>query len=359
MVGRVGLEDEVGRPVAIGMMRANRKPGVAALAVAHAAIVQRAELTYFNPPDVDLKAESLHGWTYDGGGWKRVHTRLPDVIINDLSSIKYRHIWNALQERVPFTSPPIGDKIEIMRRMQDGGFYAELQIPTEPLPNLQSLTDLLDQHERVVLKPHNSSQGRNVYFLERTPGGYRANFGSSWTDFSPSQLAAFFASYLENRGFIGQRYIETKTNVGLPFDIRIHARRTRNGHWETLRVYPRIGSGRTITANYSSGGSIAELRSFLADQFGDRSEFIRKMLLDLAREMPPRFQNLYSDRIVDAVGIDIGLDPTGQPWLFEVNAFPWTKFFELEAAIRRVGYAIHLAEQARENRGGGLMQPGK
>ena len=69
--------------------------------------------------------------------------------------------------------------------------------------------------------------------------------------------------------------------------------------------------------------------------------------MTLAREMPPAFQELYDDRVLDALGMDIGLDPDGRPWLFEINDFPWTKFFNLEAAILRVGYAIHLVESHR------------
>ena len=127
------------RPVVIGMMRASGKPTSAALALAHAAIAQDAELLFFNPPDVDLSAGVICGWAYRRGSWRPIESRLPDVIINDSASQRFPKMWRDLQKAVPFTSPLLGDKVEIMRRMEEGNFYADLQIPTLSLDTLGTL----------------------------------------------------------------------------------------------------------------------------------------------------------------------------------------------------------------------------
>ncbi|WP_218780109.1 YheC/YheD family protein, partial [Cellulomonas iranensis] len=57
-----------------------------------------------------------------------------------------------------------------------------------------------------------------------------------------------------------------------------------------------------------------------------------------------KFQHLY-DKPIDAMGLDLGLDEGSQPWLFEVNSYPGTKFFEFDEALIRVGYLKHLASQ--------------
>lgn len=138
------------------------------------------------------------------------------------------------------------------------------------------------------------------------------------------------------------------TRQGIPFDIRMHVRRNRKAEWSVICLYPRIGEGRSITSNVTAGGSVAPLKAFLEAQFGEvKGREIRKQLLNLAAEMPEHFQALYSDRVLDALGIDIGLDPARRPWLFEINPFPWSSFLDLEAAIVKVGYAIHLAKISR------------
>ena len=144
----------------IGMMNARPRPGSIALALAHAAVMQGANLVFFNPTGVDIRTESLCGRMYDRGVWTEVNSRLPDVVINDNASRKYREIWNALQARVPFTSPVLGDKIEIMTRMEKGNFYERLQIPTKQIASSDDLLHMLEQHGKIVAKPQLGGQGR-------------------------------------------------------------------------------------------------------------------------------------------------------------------------------------------------------
>lgn len=337
-----------GTPVVVGMMRASGRPGAAALAAAHAAAMRGASLFYFNPVHVDIGTGSLRGWTYEPGGWREVDSRLPDVVINDFSSRKHGKVWEYLQARVPFTSPFLGDKIEIMKRMEERNFYNRLQIPTRSITSFDVLLRMIERHGKVVAKPRDGGQGRDVFFIGKLDEGYSINADSAWRNGDRDDLEKFYDEKLHDKKFIVQRYIESVTKHGLPFDVRLHARRNGKGDWEVLRVYPRIGSGRTITSNYSAGGSIADLRSFLRDHYGERADAVRRELMRLASEMPRRFQELYDDRTIDAVGIDIGLDASGRPWLFEVNHFPWTKFFELEAAILRVDYALFVASKRGE-----------
>ena len=82
------------------------------------------------------------------------------------------------------------------------------------------------------------------------------------------------------------------TKTGLPFDVRLDVRRNGRVEWQTVGVYPRIGSGRTITSNMSTGGSVGDLRKFLSDRFGEQAGAIRRKLMKLASEMPPSFQKL-------------------------------------------------------------------
>ena len=153
-----GIIGRSGAPVTIGMLRNRERPTFSALAAAHAAVMQGAKLIFFSAADVDIVAENIRGWTYEHGGWRRVSSRLPDVIINDQSSIRHREIWDALQARVPFTSPLIGDKIEIMRRMEEGDFYRRLQIPTRRLTSFSVLLNMIERHGRIVVKPKDGSK---------------------------------------------------------------------------------------------------------------------------------------------------------------------------------------------------------
>lgn len=334
-----------GKRLSIGMMRANRRPGANATAHAHAAHVLGADFFFFNPTGVDMDTGRVRGWRYETDRWRRSETSLPDVIINDQSSARYRKTWNALSRRVPFTSPPIGDKAEVFERMREGGFYPEMQIPTVRVSSGEDIEDFLSVHRRIVIKPQDGSQGRNVVFLGVEGSGFRVNTGESWELFDADRLRSFCRDRLAAERLVAQKFIDSTDRNGAPFDIRLHVRRNRAGEWSVIRVFPRIGAGRSITANVAGGGSIAPLKAFLELRFGvARGKEVEKELRELAARMPERFQALYRDRRLDALGIDIGLDPSGKPWLFEVNDYPGTTISALDAAIAKVGYALYVAE---------------
>jgi glutathione synthase/RimK-type ligase-like ATP-grasp enzyme len=329
----------------VGKMRASGHPGANDLAQAHAAQMFGADFCYFNPADVDLDKGTIRGWRYEKSRWHRRELPLPDVIINDRSSSSNRKVWKALSRRVPFTAPPIGDKAEVFERMRDGGFYPDMQIPTVRLSSFDDVEDFLNLHQTVVVKPENGSQGRKVFCLGVEDKHFRVNDGSSWQRLDAHQLRAFYHDHMTAEKFIAQKFIDSTTKNGTPFDIRLHVRRNRVGRWSVIRLMPRIGAGRSITSNLACGGSIASLKSFLELQFGEvKARKVERELRDLAKQMPQRFQALYRDRRLDALGIDIGLDASGKPWLFEINDFPGTSISNMEAAIARVGYALYVAE---------------
>lgn len=335
----------------IGMMRANRRPGPNARAMAHAAHMFGADFVFFNPTEVDLDNDTIKGWRYDVTRWRRCETSLPDVIVNDYSSSSNRKVWQELSRRVPFTSPVIGDKAEVYSRMKGGDFYPELQIPTVRLFSFSGFEEFLRRYRKIVVKPQDGSQGRNVFYFGIEAEGFRVNTGESWEYFDADQLQSFYDNKVGAEAFIAQKYIDSLTKNGIPFDIRLHVRRNRTGDWSVIGIIPRIGSGRSIASNVADGGSLGSLKEFLNLQFGEtKGNAVRKELRKLAKRMPERFQALYRDRRIDALGIDIGLDSSGKPWLFEINPFPGTTISALEAAIARIGYALYVVENPAETK---------
>lgn len=246
-------QDTVGDRIYIGMMRVKKRPTTAALAAAHAALMLGADFCFFNPTEVDLVESTIRGWKYDKTRWRRCKTSLPDVIINDLSSMRYRNVWRELSHRIPFTSPLIGDKVEIMNRMSEGGFYDFLQIPTESLSSFEDLQNFLNFHKNVVIKPQYGSHGKNVLFFGIEDERYRVNTGTSWTYFNNDEFRSFYEETVGTKAFIAQRYVESMTRQGVSFDVRLDVRRNLKAEWSVIRVYPRIGEGRSITANVSAG----------------------------------------------------------------------------------------------------------
>lgn len=330
--------------ISIGMLRGSGRPGSVALANAHAAMMQGARLHFFTPADVDLGERRIDALRYDGSGWRRERIAFPDVIENDEASRASAPVWEELTRSIPFTTPLLGGKSEVSRRMKAARLYEDLLIPGHLIREFPDFLDGLDRYGRAVVKPAKGSKGRDIFYFEKCGSGYRANISVNAEEFDAAGALAFYESTLRGRTFLVQRYVESRTSRGQPYDVRLHLRRNHEAKWQTVKIYARLGSGRTITSNLATGGSIAPARSFLENQFGSKGSSILRTLERLAREFPERFQTLYPEQMLDALGLDIGLDGDGRPWLFEVNSFPGAMFFEMDDAVPRMGYAIYLAK---------------
>ncbi|MBL8563558.1 MAG: YheC/YheD family protein [Gemmobacter sp.] len=340
-----------GRPL-IGMLRWQGRPGANALALTHAAAMLGADLLWFTPADVDLDRQRILGWRWrpDGTGWQRQDSRFPDVIDNDGRVRDGGPVWKALTARAPATTRRLADKDEIARRMTAGGFYPELQLPTEPALDPAAVLRFGADQGEVVLKPLLGSGGRGLVHLAPAAQGWRIMEGEQEEMLSEQQLVTHLSQRLASRPHVMQRYILSRSPSGLPFDIRLHVRRNGEGDWVVVKIYARIGAGRGIASNIGQGGSIAAPETFLALRHGAEAPAIMARLKDLARRLPADFQALFPRREIDALGFDLGLDPEGRFWLFEVNAFPGAKYFEIEDAVPRAAYALHVLAKARSRR---------
>lgn len=334
--------------VVVGMVRGSGKPGPAIVANAHAAAMLGAKLIYFTPDNVDLNKEKINAQHYVGGQWQPIVCDFPDVIENDETSQRSEDVFSALTKNAPFTMHLLGGKLTTFNRIKKSRLYEELLIPDYSIRTFSDFTHAINAFDKFVIKPMRGSQGNNVSYFECTADGFNVNHRGTVRSLAVADLAGFYNEYIGDRHFLLQKYVESRSNHGLPFDIRIHVRRGKAARWQLVKLYARIGAGDSIVSNIAAGGSMAEAKAFLTAQFGqDKGRMILNELKAMAGDFPAKFQSLYPEFMIDALGIDIGVDRDGKLWLFEVNSCPGAKFFELADAIPRMEYAIWRAEQHR------------
>lgn len=328
----------------VGMVRGSGLPGNIIVANAHAAAMQNVKLVYFTPDDVDVDNRKVNALQYIDGKFQPVVCDFPDVIENDERSLWRKDVFSAITKNAPFTMHLLGGKLTTFNRIKKSGIYQELLIPDYSINSLAEFTNAVNVFEKFVIKPMRGSQGANVSYFERTVEGFKVNHRGAISELRPTDLAAFYSEFIGDRHFLLQKYVDSRTKHGLPYDIRIHVRRGKNARWNLVKLYARIGAGNSIVSNISAGGSMAEAGVFLTAQFGrDKGRSIFNELKLLAKSFPEKFQSLYPEFMIDALGIDIGIDSEGKLWIFEVNSCPGAKFFELADAIPRMEYAIWLA----------------
>ena len=327
--------------VTIGMLRQFSKPNQLVLAAAHAAKMIDCNFFFFHPTDVNFESRKIMGLFYEDGEWVRRETEFPDVVDNSPSRREYRETFNRLSKEVPFTMRRIGNKDVVNNRIKQDAVFAKYIIPSNKITSVEDILAFLKEYDAIVVKPAGGNRGKGIHFIAKTEEGFILNVDSVTKEIKREEMQDHLAPLIK-RSMIVQPFIQSVTKEGLPFDIRLHVRRGMEGKWKTVKIYPRIGNGDGIVSNLSQGGSIGRIRPFLKHQFGEKWLTIWKELNELASAFPNYFQKSY-DEPLDALGLDIGIDSDGRLWLFEVNSFPGSTMFELEAQQVAMQYAKHLA----------------
>ena len=149
--------------ILIGFMHHNKNPKKVekALHVARAAKAQGADFIYFGTDDVDLKRQTISGYVLANEVWVRATTCFPQVIINAGSPAKFDdYIVNNLKQKIPFTSIPTGNKVEVYSRIKHSGKFITYLIPTETVHKAEDVKRFLSKHHQAILKPING----HIYF---------------------------------------------------------------------------------------------------------------------------------------------------------------------------------------------------
>ena len=341
----------------IGYMHYRKSPvGLnRAYAFAAAAQAEGAELLYFSPGAVDLDKCVINGYQYDGGRWDNVVSRYPDVIYNtnSFSRDKQLKAVEALYQEVPFTSHSIGSKVTVYRNLVNYNKYSSYLVPSEKVLSAEHFFAFLEKHKETVLKPSWGHQGMDVYYVKKEDADFRLLLGAEEERLGGEEMTEFIRSKLGKEEYLVQPYINCRTKAGVPYDLRLHVQKGREGEWVNPVIYPRISASGSIVCNLGQGGYTSELTGFLKREFGvryyDIQKYIELFSLQFALHMDEIQKELYDEEI-DELGIDIGLDENQRIFIYEVNWRPGHPPFtniNLSVVKNTLHYAMYLAERAK------------
>lgn len=333
----------------IGMLHYRKKPNheKKAYACAAAAKMEGIPFVYFSYQGVNLESRKIEGWVYSKGKWEQRTMDLPQVIIN-ISRPRtawQKKMYRKLKKMIPFTSQPVPNKMKVYRAVQKKGDFARFLIPSFPLKKTGRLFELLDQGQRVVIKPFSGNKGKEILFVkEINEGKFNIIDGTEEKVVDSSQFHLLIEELKKKRKYLFQPFIECKTQSGLTYDFRIHVQKNGLGEWEINLIYPRISGSGKLISNISGGGYRGELDPFLKEQFGDEYFNIKRLLEQFAHTFSCHLEEVFTRRF-DELGIDVGIDQLHKLWVFEVNWRPGSQHREFEVAKRMVKYAKYLATQ--------------
>ncbi|WP_096190268.1 YheC/YheD family protein [Evansella halocellulosilytica] len=307
---------------------------------------QNVELFFFSSEDVNFDKETIHAKFYSSENNKVKEVNFPNVVhnINPSAFIKQSSTEKKLKRLLPFTTFGIGDKLNVPKKFVKENVFVEYLVPFKIITHVNLAIDFLNKNHKAVIKPVNGRQGQKIYFIEKKGTSYHIKDHKKSKIFSSEQLFEFIKVLLDkNEKYMIQKYIQSVTKGKAPFDIRAHVQKNGKGEWELTKIYPRIGSKKSILSNISRGGKTDSFSRFLSKEYGQYASAIEKQLIELTMDITWTTDKLYGSAI-DELGLDLAIDTNHKIWIHEVNGGPQTTYHEEERAVNTIAYAKYIGE---------------
>ncbi|BCB02910.1 hypothetical protein KH172YL63_10430 [Bacillus sp. KH172YL63] len=283
------------------------------------------------------------GAAYNGHTWEMAPLPAPDVIYNRCHSRK--------MERSPSFQGALSrfekKKIHVFNRgfLSKDEVYAALKdspvisahLP-ETVNGLDSLEEMLASCNDVFVKAVDGSRGRYILRIQKRERDYlvhQNSFGakSPLTFSSQEALLRQIKLWCRRSSYLVQETISFVKVDGCSLDFRYLCHLDENGTWQIVSSVARVSSPHQFVANVDQGGVIEKPAAILQTLFPEKaveiSNEMKKLCIATARLLADSIDGHFAE-----LGMDIGIDGSGKPWLIEVNAKPSKRTYTEASAIR-------------------------
>lgn len=317
----------------------------------------------FDPSGVDLKRGRIKGYVPTGfGHFRRACVPMPAVVhkrgLFTKSPRARRIVRRMMKQGVYVFNPPIHlDKWKAYRYLaKDPGLKAYL--PETVLfhrLNYRWFRKHLLQKGELFIKPRRGSLGLGIMRVVALKNG-RYCLENRGKRVAGSLRRVFSAALRKTarRGpdsYIMQAAIPLANDKGRRYDLRVPVQRGADGKWNVAGMVVKRAGKRPFLTNLARGGKALKPDSVLIRSFGVKNAIaVKKAAQDLAIAVAERLSRL--DRRLADLGLDIGLDSAGQPYLIEVNRRDLRITFQQSGQLKAwaktyhnpIAYAGHLLQ---------------
>lgn len=338
----------------IGMLISGKEDLELAIACAYVAKYENVNFYIFEPNDIDFDEMLIKGRFYENNEWVEKIVDYPDVIYDRLrlrGIKKFNLVYQEL-EGIPFTNEFYGNsisKLEVYDKLNETGKFEDILIPYQEVKRTRDIFRYIDKYGKIILKPEVGSFARGVHFISKEDdNSYFVALGDKEKYYNEFSLSNYLRDLIKQGTFIVQKYIETRTIDGQPFDIRVHMMKNGKEDWSFVQIYPRIGVYHAIILVVRKGGYIGKIDSFLKRNYGKDAEEIKKQIKNVSQTIASTFEQFY-DENMNEIALDLAIDKDLNIQFIELNVNkPGIVYFEFDIARHAIPYAKSLAKKEKE-----------
>lgn len=317
----------------------------------------------FTPNCINWENNTVKGYIYSHspGVWVPATYPIPDVVYDRIASRGSEIKYNSVRERLmqlpylKYFNPSYLNKWHVHKMLMNEPTLKN-NLPDTMKYSKENLRTMLNLYNVVFVKPSDGSLGLGIIRIIKTEQGtlkYTV-YRNKRSRRQASDVDDFFKKtrkIISDKPYIVQQGLNLATYRGSPFDLRIIYQKDGKGEWIISKKFVRVAAKGSNVSNLSSGGRVAISSRVLKYLFKrkDLIEAKNKEIENLCYKVATTLENV-SNQIYGELGLDIGIDKNGNPWLIEVNSKP-RKATDTEFSmtvvrntfIRPLEYAVHLA----------------
>lgn len=316
----------------------------------------------------DFTKEGISGYYYVEDSWKKSKLPAPDVIYNRIPSRRTERgkRYTAFLELTKKLDIKVFNHRFLSKWEVHEWLYKRINLqpflPEACLFSEKSLRNMLAIYKEVFAKPLCGSQGRGIIKITSQKDQLLISFSSDPEMESPPDLTMDDLIHLVKKKVGSQLYL---IQQGIPLlaiegriiDIRVLCHRGPDQNWKVTSAVGRLSAENHFTSNLAQGGEIVSPLKVLTSFF-KRDAAVQKLreLKELALEAADCISD-NAPGLIAELGIDIGIDGDGNPWVIEANSKP-SKNFEQEARKIRpsakaiIEYCIGMLTKRNRNEEG-------
>lgn len=299
----------------------------------------------------DTSKEAFTGYYFNGKHWQKARLPLPDFVYNrihargtEVSKRFAAFLELAMEFKIKIFNQRFLSKWEVhnwlSQRKQLQAFLPETYLYKEAL-----LSELFETYNDLYIKPLNGSLGRGIYWLHKSldtiflafseKEGMKKQYYSNL-----DELTTALTKKIGSKPHLVQQGIDLFKWEENRLDFRVLCHKKNKQEWKVTSVVARSSAEDQFASNLALGGKLLRPHRVLASFFGN--EFAATKL-SLMKELALEGTNCVSSHVnglMVELGVDIGIDVTGNLWLIEINSKPSKNLGERSKKIRPSAKAI-------------------
>jgi len=307
----------------------------------------------FTSHDVDWSRRLVRACIERGGATKYITLPLPDVIYNRIPNRgleRTPHYRDFLRQLAKVKStymfnPRFFNKWQVHRWLEHVPEVQQYLPETRQLRSARDIELMLGKYKHAYVKPVGGSLGKGIVRVYRSRGSYivayrtgHSNVEHSHSTFSQAAADIFAARH--RRNYVVQQGLSLARYRGRTFDVRVTMHRNGIGSWDAVGPAAKVAVTGAVTTHVHNGGRVYPLKRVLKEVFPGREDELYQRVVKAGQEIAEGLERATSMRLGE-LGLDLGITPDGNVYMFEANAKPGRMVFAPVWARRDGSYSLH------------------